>query len=97
MPKLLRAREPKDAEERKIHKLAGSRRAPGDWIFRACIISLSWRGLRTSEIADALNCHPKTVRKRIHRFDAEGIDGLGDCPGAGRKPAYIIGSSAYCS
>ena len=87
MPKLLRAREPQDAaEERKVRKLAGSRHAPADWIFRARIISLSWRGLRTSEIADALGCHPKTVRKRIHRFDALGMDGLGDRPGAGRKP-----------
>lgn len=28
---------------------------------------------------------PQTVRERIHRFNAEGIDGLGDRPGAGRK------------
>jgi transposase len=87
LPKLLRARKPQDAEEeRKIHKLAGSRHAPGDWIFRARIISMSWRGLRTSEIAEVLECHPKTVRKRIHRFDALGMDGLGDRPDAGRKP-----------
>ncbi len=87
MPKLLAARLPEDAEEeRKIYKLAGSRHAPGDWIFRARIISLIWQGLRAYEIADALECHPKTIRKRIHRFDALGIDGLGDRPGAGRKP-----------
>ena len=87
MPKLLFARSPRDAkEEQQIRKLAGSRYAPDDWIFRARIISLSWRGLRTSEIAEALDCHPKTVRKHIHRFDALGIDGLGDRPGAGRKP-----------
>ena len=29
--------------------------------------------------------HPQTVRERIHRFNAEGIDELGDRPGAGRK------------
>lgn len=87
MPKLLSARAPEDAEEeRKVHKLAGSRHAPGDWIFRAQIISLSWQGLRTARIAEELGCHPKTVRKRLHRFNAEGIDGLGDHPGAGRKP-----------
>jgi hypothetical protein len=41
MPKLLNARPPKDGEEeRKVHKFAGSRHAPGDWIFRAQIISL---------------------------------------------------------
>ena len=87
MPKLLSARAREDAEEeRKVHKLAGSRHAPGDWIFRAQIISLSWQGLRTAQIAEELGCHPKTVRKRLHRFNAEGIDGLGDRPGAGRKP-----------
>jgi len=87
MPKLLGARVPENTEEeRKIRKLAGSRHAPGDWIFRARIISLSWRGLRTAKIAEELGCHPKTVRKRLHRFNAEGIDGLGDRPGAGRKP-----------
>jgi hypothetical protein len=26
------------------------------------------------------------VRERFHRFNAQGIDGLGDLPGAGRKP-----------
>ncbi len=87
MPKLLYARTPEDAEEeRKIHKLSRSRHAPGDWIFRARIISLSWRGVRTAEIAEELGCHPKTVRKRLHRFNALGIDGLGDRPGSGRKP-----------
>lgn len=87
MPKLLSARAPEDAEEElKISKLAGSRHAPGDWIFRARIISLSWRGLRTARIAEELGCHPKTVRKRLHRFNEGGVDGLGDRPGAGRKP-----------
>ena len=87
MPKLLRACAPQDREEeRKIRKLAGSRHAPGDWITRAGIISLSWRGLRTTKIAEELGCHPKTVRTRGHRFNVEGIDGLVDRPGAGRKP-----------
>src|SRR5215204_2392169 len=87
VPKLLHARAPQNIEEEpKIRKLAGSRHAPGDWIFRARIISLSWQGLRTAKIAEKLGCHPKTVRKRLHRFNTEGIDGLGDRPGAGRKP-----------
>ncbi len=87
VPKLLRARAPEDpAEGSKIRKLAGSRHAPGDWILRARIVSLSWQGLRTARIAEELGCHPKTVRKRLHRFNTEGIDGLADRPGAGRKP-----------
>jgi hypothetical protein len=86
VPKLLSARLPKDAEEeRKIRKLAGSRHAPGDWINRARIVFLSWQGLRTARIAEELGCHPKTVRQRLHRFNAEGIDGLGDRPRTGRR------------
>ncbi|HEY7066679.1 MAG TPA: helix-turn-helix domain-containing protein [Chloroflexota bacterium] len=87
MPKLLHARRPQDAEEeRQVRKLAGSRHAPGDWIRRARMIARSWDGLRTTEIARELQCHPQTVRERLVRFKAEGLDGLGDRPGPGRKP-----------
>jgi transposase len=86
VPKLLRARAPEDAEEeRKVRKLARSRHAPGDWINRARMIALSWDGLRTTQIASEMRCHPQTVRERIHRFNEEGLDGLGDRSGAGRK------------
>jgi transposase len=85
MPKLLRARPPHDAvEERQIRKLAGSRHAPGDWIRRAQMVVRSWDGQRTAVIAAGLNCHPQTVRERLVRFNAEGLDGLGDRPGPGR-------------
>jgi transposase len=87
MPRLLQARAPRDdAEERVIRKLAASRHAPGDWIKRAKMIALSWDGWRTTTIAAELHCHPQTVRERIDRFNAEGVDGLGDRRGAGRKP-----------
>ena len=87
MPKLLRARPPLNSEEvRQVRKLAGSRHAPGDWIRRARMIARSWDGLRTTAIARELQCHPQTVRERIARFNAEGLDGLGDRPGPGRKP-----------
>jgi transposase len=87
MPKLLHARPPvDDPEERQVRKLAGSRHAPGDWIRRATMIARSWDGLRTSAIAAELSCHQETVRKRIARFNAGGLDGLGDRPGAGRRP-----------
>jgi transposase len=87
VPTLLSARPPQDpAEERAVRKLAASRHAPGDWITRARMITRSWDGARTSQIAAELHCHPQTVRERIKRFNAEGLDGLGDRPGAGRKP-----------
>jgi transposase len=87
MPKLLFARPPLDAvEERKIRKLAGARHAPADWIRRAQMVTLSWDGLRVPAIAQALGCSQKAVRERLARFAADGLDGLGDRPGAGRKP-----------
>src|SRR3954468_11559417 len=87
MPKLLFARPPLDAvEERKIRKLAGARHAPADWIHRAQMIAMSWDGLRVPAIAAALGCSQKAVRDRLARFAADGLDGLGDRPGAGRKP-----------
>jgi transposase len=87
MPKLLFARPPVDAvEERKIRKLAGARHAPADWIRRAQMITMSWDGLRVPAIAAALGCRQKAVRYRLARFAADGLDGLGDRPGAGRKP-----------
>jgi transposase len=86
MPKLLRARPASDgAEARQLRKLAASRHAPGDWIRRARMIVRSWDGLHTRAIAAELHCHVQTVRERLARFNAAGVDGLGDLPGAGRK------------
>src|SRR5579872_5164984 len=79
MPKLVLACSPLDEnEDRQIRKLAGSPPAPGDWIMRARMIVDSWEGKRTAAIAQGLGCHPQTVRERINRFNAEGIDRLGD-------------------
>jgi transposase len=87
MPKFLYARPPADPEEeRTVRKLAGARHAPGDWILRARMIVASWRGLHTTAIAAELGCHPQTVRERLERFNAEGLDGLGDRPIPGRPP-----------
>ena len=86
MPKILKARPPQDdGEERKIRRLAGARHAPADWSERARIVALSWDGLAVPAIAARLGCHQNTVRRWLHRFNADGIDGLGDRPGAGRR------------
>lgn len=86
MPRLLKAKAAKDAEEETtLRRLARSRHAPGDWIDRARMIVRSWEGLRVAAIAQELSCHPQTVRERITRFNTEGLDGLGDRPGPGRK------------
>jgi transposase len=86
MPKLCHARAPTDAgEAAQLRKLAQGRHAPHDCKQRAQMIALSWEGLRTGEIACHLRCHPQTVRERFERFRIEGIDGLTNRPGAGRK------------
>src|SRR5262249_18527399 len=72
-------------EARKLRQLAGARHAPADWIGRARIVALSWDGLGVAAIAARAGCHENTVRRWLHRFNAAGIDGLGDRPGAGRK------------
>ncbi|MFI1801156.1 helix-turn-helix domain-containing protein [Streptomyces sp. NPDC020379] len=86
MPKLVSACPAGDvAEEVKVRRLAGARHASADWILRARTIVLSREGDRVPVIASRLGCHHKTVRKWLHRFSAQGLDGLGDRPGCGRK------------
>jgi hypothetical protein len=58
---------------------------------RARMITHSWDGLRTKTIAEEPGCHAQpTVRERFHRFNAQGIDGLGDLSCAGRKPRITV-------
>jgi len=85
MPKLITARAPEDdREERRIRRLARSRLGPRDCILRARMVALSWDGHRVPDIAAELGCHPKTVRARLARFDADGLDGLRDRARSGR-------------
>jgi transposase len=86
MPKLLRARPPTDsAEERLLRKLAASKRAPAEQVLRARTIAESWDGADTATIAASLGCHPQTVRDRISRFNADGLDAIVAASG-GRRP-----------
>jgi len=85
MPKILRVRAPQDEkEERWVRKLAASRHGPADWMKHAQMVVRSWDGQRVEAIAKELRCSALTVRRRLHRFDVEGIEGLGDRPKAGR-------------
>jgi transposase len=87
MPKHLTARPPLDAtEERQVRTLTHSMHAPADWIVHATFVAHSWDGLRTNQIAEALRCHPQTVRERLHACNERGFEGLGMKPGGGRTP-----------
>jgi transposase len=87
MPKHVQARAAQnEQEERQVRKLARSHHAPGDWKFHAQMVIESWAGKTPKDIAAELDCHPKTVRIHLARFNAQGIEGLGMRAGAGRKP-----------
>jgi transposase len=80
----LYARPPTDpVEERTLRRLASARHAPASLIQRARIITASWDGASVAELAQRLGCHPKTVYKWLHRFNAHGLDGLADLPRPG--------------
>src|SRR5258705_14018648 len=52
---------------------------------RAKMVVARWERERIRAIGAQLGCHMQTVRERLVRVNAEGVDGLGDLPGAGRK------------
>jgi transposase len=54
--------------------------------FMRRLVIESWAGKTPNEIAAKLNCHPKTVRIHLSRFNREGVCGLGMRAGSGRKP-----------
>jgi transposase len=87
MPKHVQTRAAQDEhEERQVRKLARSHHAPADWKCHAQMVVESWAGKTPMQIAAELDCHPKTVRTHLARFNTEGISGLGMREGAGRKP-----------
>ena len=91
MPKILQVRAAQDEkEERWVRKLAVSRHGPADWIVHARIVTHSWDGERVEAIAKKLDCSPQTVRRRLHRFATEGIEGLGDRPKSGRPRRLTV-------
>jgi Helix-turn-helix domain len=75
------ARPPTDPfEERRLRRLAGARHAPASWLQGARIVTLSWDGAQVGQIAAQLGCHQRTSYRWLHRFNAGGLDDLGDLP-----------------
>jgi transposase len=77
------------AEERiAVEKLAHSRTAPARSVERARVIWHASRGEPSSAIAAALRLHAETVRRRIRRFNTEGLVALEDQRRSGRPATY---------
>jgi transposase len=84
MPEFVR---PLGAEEaRAIRQLVRSRTVPAGIYQRALIVQWSSEGLTPIEIARRLPMKWDNVVKWIRRFNQEGLAGLQERPGRGRKP-----------
>lgn len=55
---------------------------------RAKVVLLAADGFENGEIAARLDCSPETVRRWRRRFFEQGLAGLEEAPGRGRKPAF---------
>jgi transposase len=55
---------------------------------RLMIILLSAQGCRVQDVSRKVELHPINVRKWIHRFNEEGIDGLRSGKSPGRPPVF---------
>lgn len=55
---------------------------------RLMIVLLSAQGHRVQEVSREVDLHPINVRKWIHRFNEDGIDGLRSGKSPGRPPVF---------
>jgi transposase len=81
-------RELTDEETCAVAALARSRTAPARRVERARIIWRASRGETPPTIAEALGLDAETVRRRIRRFNAEGLAALDDHRRSGRPATY---------
>jgi len=86
MPEFVRSLGPEEA--RTIDQLVRSRTVPAGIFQRALIVKWSSDGLTPSEIAHRLPMKWDNVVKWIRRFNQEGLPGLQERPGRGRKPQF---------
>jgi transposase len=76
-------------EERSaVEVLARSRTAPARRVERARVVWRASRGETPPAIADALGLDAETVRRRIRRFNAEGLAAFDDHHRSGRPATY---------
>jgi transposase len=82
------------AERAAVTKLAHSRTAPAQRVQRAQIIWRASFGESAAAIAARVGLDGETVRKRIRRFNAEGLQALKDRHRSGRRPTYTLDQTA---
>src|SRR3954447_19577691 len=86
MPEFVRPLGPEEAQA--IGQLVRSRTVPAGIYQRALIVQWSSEGLTPIDIAHRLPMKWDNVVKWIRRFNREGLAGLQERPGRGRKPQF---------
>ena len=71
-----------------VHNLARSRKAAARRVERARIIQQASQGETPPTIAHTLGLSAETVRRRIRRFNTEGLAAVEDKPRSGRPATY---------
>jgi transposase len=88
VPTCLTLRSLTDEETRTLDRLAHSRTESARAVERARIVWHAREGARVPALARALGLCEATVRLWLTRFNAQGLDGLGDASRSGRPPTY---------
>lgn len=77
-----------EEEDRTLKELELSNRAPRRTKQRATVLRLNSRGWKVKAIANYLECAASTVRQTIHRWESNGLVGLWEALGRGRKATW---------
>lgn len=77
----------RDNEQRRLQEWAWHRNDP-DMRKRAHVILLSAQGYTVPQISAQVGLHPINVRKWIHRFNTQGLNGLQSGKSPGRPPRF---------
>ncbi len=75
-----------EIDRKELEKRAKSYTSQVKDSLRARIILLKAQNMTQEQIRSELNVSRRTVMKWVNRFDEQGIEGLDDAPGRGRKP-----------
>ena len=77
-----------DAERKELELLVRSGTSEQRMALRAGIVMAAAEGLKNEDIAERCGCAPQTARLWRNRWLEEGMPGLTDAPGRGRRPTY---------
>jgi transposase len=75
-------------EDRTLKELESSQQVPRRTKQRATALRLNSRGWTVKAIANYLECASSTVRQAIHRWELNGLAGLWEAQGRGRKATW---------